>query len=83
KAVIAWPDRPYVVEPAPLIAVAARLERKGGREMVGRCPTRQDAQEAAKWLVDRFSRLVPGLPVTVDIEPGGGQFLVILATGRR
>lgn len=51
--------------------------------MVGRCPTRQDAQEAAKWLVDRFSRLVPGLPVTVDIEPGGGQFLVILATGRR
>lgn len=29
KAVIAWPDRPYVVEPAPLIAVAARLERKG------------------------------------------------------
>lgn len=29
KVVIAWPDRLYVVEPAPLIAVAARLERKG------------------------------------------------------
>lgn len=29
KAVIAWPDRLYVVEPAPLITVAARLERKG------------------------------------------------------
>ncbi len=72
-----------MVEPAPLITVAERLEHKGGREMVGRCPTRQDAQEAAEWLVDRFSRLVPGLPVTADTEAGGGQFLVILATGRR
>ena len=68
---------------ALLIAVAARLERKGGREMVGRCPTSQDAQEAADWLVDRFSRLVPGLPVAADVEAGGGQFLVILATVRR
>jgi hypothetical protein len=40
-------------------------------------------QKAAGWLVDRFSRLVPGLPVTADIEAGGGQFLVILAIGRR
>jgi hypothetical protein len=83
KVVIAWPEHLHVVEPAPLITVAGRLERKGGREMVARCPTRQDAQEAADWLVDRFSRLVPGLPVTAAIEPGGGQFLVILATGRR
>jgi hypothetical protein len=81
--VIAWPDRLHVVEPAPLITVAARLERKGGREMVARCPTKQDAQEAADWLVDRFSRLVPGLPVAANIEAGGGQFLVVLATGRR
>lgn len=29
KVVIAWPDRLYVVEPAPLITVAGRLERKG------------------------------------------------------
>lgn len=83
QAVIAWPDNLYVVEPAPLITVAERLERKGGREVVGRCPTRQDAQAAAEWLTDRFSRLVPGLPVTAGIEPGGGQFLVILATARR
>jgi hypothetical protein len=83
KVVVAWPDSLHVGEPAPLIAVAARLERKGGREMVGRCQTMQDAQEAADWLVDRFSRLVPGLPVTAAIEPGGGQFLVILAAGRR
>ncbi|OLF09066.1 hypothetical protein BLA60_21005 [Actinophytocola xinjiangensis] len=82
KVVIAWPDRLHVVDPAPLITVATRLERKGGREMVARCPTRQDAQDAADWLVDRFSRLVPGLPVNAKIEPGGGQFLVILATTR-
>lgn len=81
--VIAWPERLYVIEPAPLIAVADRLERKGGREIVGRCPTKKDAQEAADWLVDRFSRLVPGMPVTAAIEAGGGQFLVILSAGRR
>ncbi|KOV90215.1 hypothetical protein ADL03_01685 [Nocardia sp. NRRL S-836] len=83
KVVIPWPDGLHVAEPAPLITVAGRLERKGGRELVARCPTRQDAQEAADWLVDRFSRLVPGLPVTAEVQAGGGQFLVVLATGRR
>src|SRR3954467_11000435 len=83
KVVIAWPDRLHVVEPAPLIAVADRLERKGGRELVARCPSRKDAQQAADWLVDRFSRLVPGLPVTASVDAGGGQFLVALAAGRR
>ncbi|WP_430785471.1 hypothetical protein [Actinoplanes sp. G11-F43] len=83
KVVIAWPDRLNVIEPAPLITVAERLERKGGRELVARCPSRRDAQEAADWLADRFTRLAPGLPVTVSVEPGGGQFLIALATGRR
>jgi hypothetical protein len=83
KATIAWPDRLRVVEPAALIAVAERLERKGGRELVARCPNEKDAQEAADWLVDRFSRLVPGLPVTASVGAGGGQFLVALSTGRR
>ena len=83
QVVIPWPESLYVVEPAPLISVAERLERKGGREVVGRCPTKQDAQDAADWLADRFSRLVPGLPVTAGIEPGGGQFLVFLTTSRR
>lgn len=83
KVAIAWPDHLYVVDPAPLITVAGRLERKGGREMVARCPTEQDARQAADWLVDRFSRLAPGLPLTSYIEAGGGQFLVILAAGHR
>src|SRR3982750_3524986 len=56
KGVIARPDRRHVVEPAPLIAVADRLERKGGRELVARCPSKTDAQEAADWLVRRVSR---------------------------
>ncbi|MBW6433674.1 hypothetical protein KZ829_07950 [Actinoplanes hulinensis] len=83
KIVIAWPDRLNVIEPAPLLTVAERLERKGGRELVARCPSRKDAQEAADWLADRFTRLVPGLPVTTTVEPGGGQFLVALSAGRR
>src|SRR3954469_22299208 len=64
QVVIAWPERLYVVEPAPLITVAERLERKGGRELVARCPSKKDAQEAADWLVDRFSLVGARLPVT-------------------
>ena len=77
-AVVAWPERLFVVDPAPLIPSVDRLQRKGGREVVARCPTRADAQEAADWLVDRISRLSPEMKVTADVESGGGQFLVIL-----
>lgn len=83
QVVIAWPDHLFVIDPAPLITVTERLERKGGRETVCCCPTREDAQEAADWLLDRLSRLTPTLPLTADVEPGGGQFLIRLAVGRR
>lgn len=76
--VVPWPDHLFVIDPAPIIASVERLERKGGREIMGRCPTRDDADQAVAWLVDRISRLQPGLPVTAVVEPGGGQFLVIL-----
>ncbi len=78
KPVVPWPDRLFVSDPAPLISVAERLQRKGGREVVARCPSRDDAQQTADWLVDRFSRLAPNLPVTAGIDSGGGQFLVAL-----
>jgi hypothetical protein len=78
KVVIPWGPQLFVIEPAPLIGVAERLERKGGRELVARCPSRADAEKAADWLVDRFSRLTPGLPVSASIDAGGGQFLVAL-----
>jgi hypothetical protein len=83
KVVIPWPEHLSIIDPAPLVTVAERLERKGGRELVARCPSRKDAQATADWLVDRFSRLAPGLPVTAGIDQGGGQFLIALATGRR
>jgi hypothetical protein len=44
KVVIAWPDHLYVVDLAPLIAVARRLERKRGRETMARCPTEKNAR---------------------------------------
>jgi hypothetical protein len=77
-AVVPWPDRLFVVDPAPIVATVERLGRKGGREVVARCPTQADGQEAATWLVDRISRLEPGLSVTAEVEPGAGQFLVVL-----
>lgn len=76
--VIPWPDHLFVVDPAPILATVERLERKSGREAMARCPSLADAEAAASWLVDRISRLQPGLPVTTEIEPGGGQFLLVL-----
>lgn len=75
---IPWPDDLFLIDPSPIIASVERLERKGGREVMARCVDRADAEAAATWLVDRISRLAPSLSVTADIEPGGGQHLLIL-----
>jgi hypothetical protein len=79
--VIPWPADLLVSDPAPLAAVADRLRRKGGREVVARCPSAPDADAVAHWLVDRFTRLTPDLSVTADVRSGGGQFLVALLAG--
>jgi hypothetical protein len=78
--VIPWPDHLFVVDPAPILASVERLERKGGREVMARCPTVADADEAAAWLADRVSRLAPDLPLATEVEPGGGQHLLVLRT---
>lgn len=78
EAVIAWPDHLFVADAAVIIPMVDRLQRKGGREVVARCPDRADADAAAAWLVDRVSRLEPELDVSSEIEAGGGQYLVIL-----
>ncbi len=77
-AVVAWPEHLFVVDPAPIIASVERLSRKGGQEVVARCPTEADGDEAAVWLLDRISRLQPDLAVTATVEPGGGQYLLVL-----
>ena len=75
---VPWPGHLFVVDPAPIIATTERLERKGGREVMARCPDQADADAAAEWLLDRLSRLHPGVDFTTEIDPGGGQFLLVL-----
>ena len=78
KPVVEWPVELFVADPAVILTTVERLERKGGREIVGRCLERDDARTAGDWIVDRISRLEPGLDVSADVESGGGQFLVVL-----
>jgi hypothetical protein len=78
--VVAWPDDLFVSDPAVIITSVERLATRGGREAMGRCPTEDDAEAAGAWLLDRISRLEPGLELSLTVEPGGGQYLLVLAT---
>ena len=79
--VVPWSPDLFVVDPAPIVATVDRLTRKGGQEVVARCPTKDDADQAAAWLLDRLTRFAPDLAVTTKVEPGGGQFLLVLRAG--
>ena len=76
--VVPWAEHLFVVDPAPILTAVDRLGRKGGREVMARCPTEDDADQAADWLVDRLSRLAPDLAVSSQVDQGGGQYLVVL-----
>ena len=78
EAVVPWSADLFVIDPAPIVPTVDRLSRKGGREVVARCPDQADAEAAAVWLVDRLSRLAPDQSVSARTEPGGGQVLVVL-----
>jgi hypothetical protein len=78
-AVVPWAEHLFVVDPAPILTVTDRLARKGGREIMARCPSRADAEAAADWLADRLSRLVPDLDITTAVESGGQQFMVVVS----
>jgi hypothetical protein len=80
---VAWPEHLFVVDPAPILTVLDRLERKGGREVVARCPTEGDGEAIARWLTDRVSRLVPALPLEASVASGGSQYVVALTVPRR
>ena len=77
-AVVAWADDLFVVDPAPIIPTMERLAAKGGREALARCPSPEDADAAAAWLIDRVSRLFPDLELEATIEPGGGQYVLVV-----
>ncbi|MEY4137541.1 MAG: hypothetical protein RL205_1669 [Actinomycetota bacterium] len=76
--VVPWSTDLFVVDPAPIVATVDRLARKGGQEVVARCPSQADADEAATWLIDRLTRFAPDLSLETRIDPGGGQFLLVL-----
>jgi len=76
--VVPWSSELFVVDPAPIVATVERMTRKGGREVVARCPSKDDADKAAAWLLDRLSRFAPELRVTTQVDAGGGQFLLVL-----
>ena len=78
--VVPWSPDLFVVDPAPIAPTVERLARKSGREVVARCPSREDADQAAAWLLDRLSRFAPDLALATQVEPSGGQFLLVLRT---
>lgn len=78
KAEVRWPDDLFAIDPVPIIETVARLAAKGGREAMCRCLTESDADRTAAWLIDRISRLEPGIALTSSVNGGGSQYLVSL-----
>jgi hypothetical protein len=76
--VVPWSPDLFVVDPSPIFESVERLGRKGGREIVARCPSQADADQAAEWLLDRLSRFAPDMDFATQITPGGGQFMLAL-----
>ena len=76
--VVPWSPDLFVVDPSPIFESVERLGRKGGREIVARCPSQADAEQAAEWLLDRLSRFAPDMDFETHITPGGGQFMLAL-----
>lgn len=76
--IVPWPTHLFVADPAPILSTVEHLKRKGGKTVVGRCPTIDDATAAAEWLADRLTRLQRDQTLRIEIESGGGQFLLML-----
>ena len=76
--VVPWAEHLLVAEPAPIVETVERLSRKGGRELVARCMSEDDAAEASEWLLDRLNRFAPDVRFETQINPGGGQYMLML-----
>ena len=76
--VVPWSKELFVVDPSPIVETVERLTRKGGREVIARCPDETDAEAASLWLLDRLSRLAPEVKFETELKAGGGQYVVQL-----
>ena len=76
--VVPWSKDVFVVDPSPIFETVELLRKKGGREIIARCPGEQEANEASEWLLDRLSRLAPELSFETQVSSGGGQFVLAL-----
>lgn len=76
--VVPWNKDLFVVDPSPIFETVERLKKKGGREIIARCPREQDAQNTVDWLIDRLSRLEPGERFSAEVSSGAGQYVVSL-----
>jgi hypothetical protein len=76
--VVSWPKEIFVVDPSPIFETVERLRKKGGREIIARCPGEQEANQASEWLLERLSRLAPELSFETQVSSGGGQHLLAL-----
>jgi hypothetical protein len=76
--VVPWSKDIFVVDPSPIFETVERLRKKGGREIIARCPGEQEATEASQWLLDRLSRLAPDLTFETETSLGGGQYVLLL-----
>lgn len=79
--VVPWSKELLVVDPSPIFETVERLRKKGGREIIARCPDENDANQASDWLLDRLSRLAPELNLSTQISAGGGQYVLALKIG--
>ncbi len=79
--VVPWSKELLVVDPSPIFETVERLRKKGGREIIARCPDQQDAEAASEWLLDRITRLAPELKLSTQITAGGGQVVLALKLG--
>jgi hypothetical protein len=76
--IVPWSPELLVVDPSPIVATVDRLARKGGKEVIARCPSEEDAELASEWLLDRLSRYVPDMALKTRITSGGGQYMLFL-----
>ncbi|CAB4639228.1 unannotated protein [freshwater metagenome] len=76
--VVPWSKDLLVVDPSPIFETVERLRKKGGREIIARCPDERDANNASEWLLDRLGRLAPELEFTTVVSSGGGQYVLAL-----